>query len=67
MKYVNSLEYKQGKDAYTAGIRRASNPYRGNKALAWAAGWDEAWETERQAKNNHPVSIDTGRVKKGGK
>lgn len=42
--YRQTLEYQEGRNACSDGIRRGQNPYsaRGNKsAYAWWLGWDD--------------------------
>jgi hypothetical protein len=47
----NHPAYLHGQNAFHAGIRRGSNPYRVNDPqaarLAWWAGWDAAWQKAR--------------------
>jgi hypothetical protein len=47
----NNPAYIHGQNAFYAGIRRGSNPYKVNDPksarLDWYAGWDAAWEKTR--------------------
>ena len=42
--YADRPEFAAGKAAHQDGQRRGSNPYLGQRGVAWYAGWDTAWE-----------------------